>query len=231
MLEEDSSKQVAWLEAEVGGPKYLYKRDNGNATWNRAHPSTHDNQGREAEYALFQALRRKGYCLVNKEGGPILDEKGQVIDNTPLAPSKLSVSMEAIEEAISKLTTLDIASIPEGEVPSSRLLTLAQRMSLIKLNEHLEKLPREVLIGHTLQAAMRVQTGSTKQPVDVSLPDWLQPSMEVGDAQYLGTITVQLSMASKETLLDLLRQLLPEVARLEGLRGAVPAPDRREGAA
>ena len=214
-MQVDDVGQVAWLSDEEGGPKYLYKRPDNISAWRRAYPATHNSKGREAEFALFQSLRRKGYCLVNRDGSPILDGNGNVIGNKPLPASKSNISIEHIEDTLSKLMSLDISSVQEGEVLSTRLLSLTQRMSLIKLNEHLEGLHREELVGYAMQAVMQLGPSMVRgsSPYDISLPDWLQ------SAKDMGTITTLLAKADKTTLLSLLREMLPYITLLEGMKG------------
>ena len=216
--------QVAWFSEEEGGPKYLYKRsDSMSSTWRRAYPATHSSKGREAEFATFQSLRRQGYCLVNRDGSPILDGNGNVVGNTPLPAAKSNISIEHVEATLSKLVSLDASSIQEGEVLSTRLLTLPQRMSLIKLNEHLEGLTREELVGYAMQAIIKLGPSLVKgtAPYDESqdvvcslLPSWLQ------SAKDMGTTTTYLTKADKGTLLSLLKEMLPYITLLEGMNEA-----------
>lgn len=216
-------KQVAWFGSEFG-PKHLYKRNTAASyAWARACPKGN----REMEYAMFQDLRRNGgYVLVTKEGGPILDDDGNVLGTEPLPPATSNISMESVEAMLGKVRSIDLTDIPEGEVASTRLLSLEQRMSLIRFTDSLVDLPRETLIGYYIQVNLYLQgqVGKDKARSSAAMaPDWIQPALRLCDATVLGQAILTLSSYDKEAIIGLLKQALPEVVRMEGLRdGAKP---------
>lgn len=207
-------RQVAWI-GYGDGPKHLYKRHRLIDQWVRA-----SGDNRETEFATFQDLRRKGYVLVNKEGGPILDENGHPVGDKPLPPAKSTISMEAVQAGLEMIKTVDMDSVPEGDNPITRLLTLEDRISLIRFNDALVELPREILIGHALQVALKVQGhgGAVKLTDGVITPPWMQSCMEIGDAGLIGHLVLTLAQSDKDAILALLKKLLPEVVRLERLK-------------
>jgi hypothetical protein len=217
-MQELTCRQVAWLtvtQSNTTGPKYLYKRGNLASVWSRATNS----KNREAEFALYQTLRRQGYVLVNRDGTPMLDEKGAVIGDKPLPPATSTATMEDVQVALDKVTAMDMTSVQDGEVPITRLLTLEQRIALMKFTESLTDLPRELLMGYTLQVALHTQTCSNRVTPDPSIPEWLQPAMSICDPTDLGHIISGLAKADKDELISLLKEGLPEVMRLQGIRG------------
>jgi len=217
-MQELTCRQVAWLTVTASnttGPKYLYKRDNLTSAWSRATNS----KNREVEFALYQTLRRQEYVLVNRDGTPITDEKGAVIGNKPLPAAVFSPTMEDVQAALDKVTAMDMTSVQDGEVPITRLLTLEQRIALMKFTESLTDLPRELLMGYTLQVALHIQTYTQKATPDQSVPEWLRPVMSICDPTDLGHIISGLAKADKSELISLLKEGLPEVMRLQGIRG------------
>jgi len=129
--------------------------------------------------------------------------------------------MEAVEAMLGKVRELDLDDIPEGEVASTRLLSLEQRMSLIRFTDSLVDLPRETLIGYLLQVALYTEGTVNKSRTKASAamaPDWMQPAMRIYDATTLGEAVCTLAMYDKDTLIDLLKQALPELVRMEGMR-------------
>ncbi|WOL31384.1 hypothetical protein [Microcoleus phage My-WqHQDG] len=205
-------RQVAWVGYN-DGPRHLYKRHSLADPWTRA-----SGNNREVEYATFQDLRRKGYSLVNSDGSPILDEQGQVVGDKPLPPAKSTLSMEAIQAALDKALTLDLTTVPNGESPITRLLTLEDRISLIRFNEALSGLPRETLVGYALQIAVRVQGHTPLLLIDgIVTPAWMQDCMTMGNPALLGHLIVSLARADKREILTLIHKLLPEVVRLDSL--------------
>jgi hypothetical protein len=228
MLELDSLdgpdihvRQVAWI-GYGEGPKHLYKRHTVVDPWTRA-----SGNNREVEYATFQDLRRKGYTLVNSDGSPILDEQGQVVGQVPLPPAKSTLSMEAIQAGLDKALALDLTAVPDGENPITRLLTLEDRISLIRFNEALADLPRETLVGYALQVAVRVQGHTPLLLTDgITIPTWMHSCMTMGDPALLGHLIVSLARADKREILTIIHKLLPEVVRLHTLHhSSYDAPD------
>jgi len=127
--------------------------------------------------------------------------------------------MEDVQAALDKVTAMDMTSVQDGEVPITRLLTLEQRIALMKFTESLTDLPRELLMGYTLQVALHIQTYTQKATPDQSVPEWLRPVMSICDPTDLGHIISGLAKADKSELISLLKEGLPEVMRLQGIRG------------
>lgn len=217
MQELASTKQVAWIGNDTGGPKFLYKRDLAvSPTWARVKASN-----REVEFATFQQLRRSGYVLVTGEGGPVLDTDGTVMGTLPLPPATYNVSMEAVKQELAKVRTIDLTDIPEGEVASTRLLSLEQRMSLIRFTDSLVDLPRETLIGYYLQVSLYLQGQVSKDIARSSAamaPDWIQPALRLCDSTMLGQAVLMVAGYDKDTIIGLLKQALPELVRMEGMK-------------
>jgi hypothetical protein len=210
-------KQVAWFGTETG-PKHLYKRNTAASySWARACP----RGNREMEYAMFQDLRRNGHVLVTKEGGPVLDTDGTVMGTEPLPAATSNISMGAVEAMLGKVKDLDLTDIPEGEVASTRLLSLEQRMSLIRFTDSLVDLPRETLIGYYIQVSLYLQGQVGKDSARSSsamAPDWIQPALRICDSTLLGQSVLMVAGYNKDTIIDLLKQALPELVRMEGMR-------------
>lgn len=217
MQEIVNTKQVAWIGNDTGGPKFLYSRDlTVSPTWARVKVSN-----REVEFATFQQLRRGGYVLVNRDGGPVLDTDGTVMGTEPLPPATSNISMEAVKQELVKVQGVDLTDIPEGEVASTRLLSLEQRMSLIRFTDSLVDLPRETLIGYLLQVALYTEGGVNRSRASTAMaPDWMQPAMRIYDATLLGEAVCTLANYDKDTLIGLLKQVLPELVRLEGMKAS-----------
>jgi len=217
MQELASTKQVAWIGNDTGGPKFLHKRDIAiSPTWARVRV-----KDREVEFATFQQLRRSGYVLVTEVGGPVLDTDGTVMGTEPLPPATSNISMEAVEAMLAKVKDLDLDDIPEGEVASTRLLSLEQRMSLIRFTDSLVDLPRETLIGYYMQASLYLQGQVGKDMARSSsamAPDWIQPALRLCDSTLLGQSVLLVAGYDKATIIDLLKQALPELVRMEGMR-------------
>lgn len=209
-------KQVAWIGNDSGGPKFLHKRDlSVSPTWARVRV-----KDREVEFATFQQLRRSGYVLVTDVGGPVLDTDGSIMGTQPLPPATSNISMEAVEAMLAKVQTLDISDIPGGEA-STRLLSLEQRMSLIRFKDTLPDLPRETIIGYLLEVNLYLQgqVGKDMARASASMaPEWLQAAVKVCDPTVLGQTVEVLASHDKDTLIGLLEQMLPEMVRLHGMR-------------
>lgn len=217
MQELASTKQVAWVGNDTGGPKFLHKRDLAvSPTWARVRV-----RNREVEFATYQQLRRDGYALVTEGGGPVLDTDGKVLGTKPLPPATSNISMEAVDAMLGKVRDIDLNDIPGGEVASTRLLSLEQRMSLIRFTDSLADLPRETLIGYLLQVALYTESTVNKSRTKASAamaPDWMQPAMRIYDATLLGEAVCTIAKYDTGTLIGLLKQALPEVVRMEGMR-------------
>ena len=212
-------RQVAWI-GYGDGPRHLYKRHSLVDPWTRA-----SGNNREVEYAAFQDLRRNGYTLVNSDGSPILDEQGQVVGDKSLPPAKSTLSMDAIRAGLDNTMTLDLTSVPDGENPITRLLTLEDRISLIRFNEALADLPRETLVGYALHVAVKVQGHTPLLLIDgIVTPIWMQSCLTMGDPALLGHLIVSLARADKREILTLIHKLLPEVVRLHSLHHDAGAP-------
>lgn len=224
MLDKPQRNEVAWM-GNVDSPKHLYKRNTTTSyKWVRVCPTGN----REKEYATFQSLRREGYVLMDREGNSLLNANGQVEGDKPLPAIKSTLSMDAIGASLEQIKLLDLTSIPEGENPITRLLTLSDRISLIRFNEALGQLPRETLIGYALQVTIKVQgyTGPHQLTNGLVTPSWMHSSMEIGDAELLGHLVISLARTDKPGILALLEKLLPEVVRLESLKtGQASPPD------
>lgn len=211
------TRQVAWIG---DGPKYVYKRDTITQSWVRA-----SNGDWQAQFSTFQTLRRQGYCLVHKDGSPVLDTDGTVMGAEPLPPAKSDTpTMEAMEVALHKLKDLDLDSVPEGEEPITRLLSLNDRMALIRFKDTLQELPRETLLGYAMQAVIKVRGGV---PASQGAEAYTQVIRSmwglIDDPAALGKVILELGNCDKATLLSILKSLLPEVMRLEGLKGSITA--------
>jgi hypothetical protein len=129
--------------------------------------------------------------------------------------------MEAVDAMLDKVKELDLTDIPEGEVPSSRLLSLEQRMSLIRFTDSLVDLPRETLIGYYMQVSLYLQGQVGKDVARSSsamAPDWIQPALRLCDSTLLGQSVLLLAGYDKDTIIGLLKQALPELVRMEGMR-------------
>ena len=219
MQELGSTKQVAWIGNDRGGPKFLHKRDLAvSPIWARVKVSN-----REIEFATFQQLRRNGYLLVTEEGGPVLDTDGSVMGTKPLPPATSNISMEAVEAMLGKVKDIDLDDIPEGEVASTRLLNLEQRMSLIRFTDSLVDLPRETLIGYYIQVSLYLQGQvgkDTARSSSAMAPDWIQPALRLCDSTLLGQSVLLVAGYDKPTIIDLLKKELPELVRMEGMKGS-----------
>ena len=213
-LNKNISRQVAWIGAEDERKK-LYKRDKVSDSWVLAYPS-----GGDKEFHTYQDLRRQGYVLVDEHGNNILDINGQVIGDKPLPPAKSDISLEKIDEALSKLEGWDSSPTPDGNNPITGLLTLKEREELITFNEKLSNLPVTTLRGYALQVSLYVQphNGTVQCLNRLLLPSWMLSCMGKTDANIVGQLVTTIGYANKEELLKILKQSLPEVVRLAGLR-------------
>lgn len=210
-------KQVAWIGNDSGGPKFLHKRDlSVSPTWARVRI-----KDREVEFATFQQLRRSGYILVTDVGGPVLDTDGTVMGTQPLPPATSNISMDAVKQELARVRSIDLTDIPEGEVACTRLLSLEQRMSLIRFKDTLADLPRETIMGYLLEVNLYLQGQVGKDMAKASAtmaPEWMEAAMRMCDPTVLGQTVEVLASHDKDTLIGLLEQMLPEMVRLHGMR-------------
>jgi hypothetical protein len=218
-----NTPQVSWFSLSEDGPKKLHRRANCKEPWVRV---TKTGGNEFWEFHEYQNLRRKGYVLVTKEGDPIVDDKGEVIGNTLLPPSKVTYDEDVLRAAIDIASNIDMESIPEGVPLPSVLLTLQQRIDLMRFQEMLEEQSIDTLIGLAFQAIVYVSTpdGQNKSLRKDSLITTLPPAFHtVGDtldtAKVLGQTILELAVrADREALLDILKKVLPQALHLQSFR-------------